>query len=234
MKNIKALIFDVDGTLAETEELHRKAFNKTFHQNNLGWCWDKAMYKKLLTVAGGKERIKFYSEKFSSSSTLLQSKHIQDIHTQKTGFYLAFVKMGLLKLRPGVKELINIARKRKKIIAIATSTSRKNVDYLIKSCFGRQPEDIFSFISSGEMVEKKKPSPDLYNLVLESLCLRPEDCLAFEDNSIGLISAKRAKLETVVTPSYYSSEENFDDADFLIDNLLIKKLPENLKKRIVA
>ena len=229
---IECLIFDFDGTLAETEEAHRNAFNKAFNSKKLNWHWDQHVYKKLLKVAGGKERIEFYNKSFSSNSKKLSSKNIEEIHLQKTKFYLQSVSQGCVQLRPGIKELLEKAKYNKKKLAISTSTSRDNVTLLLKSCLNENPEDVFSFISTGDLVQKKKPSPDLYKLVLAEMDLVPEECLAFEDSRIGLVSAKRANIKTVVNPSQYSMGDNFDEADYLITSFLFEQFPKSLQRRL--
>ena len=229
---IKCLIFDFDGTLAETEEAHRNAFNKAFSSNNLNWHWDQHIYKKLLQVAGGKERIAYYNESFLSNAKQISRKDIEEIHFQKTKFYSQSVSQGFVQLRPGIKELLEKAKYNKKKLAIATSTSLGNVTLLLRSCLNEKPEDIFSFISTGELVGKKKPSPDLYKLVLAEMNLTPEECLAFEDSRIGLLSAKRANITTVVTPSYYSTGDNFEEADYLLTSFLLGQFPKELRRRL--
>ena len=229
---IECLIFDFDGTLAETEEAHRNAFNKAFHLNRLNWNWDQHIYKKLLQVAGGKERIEFYNKSFLSHSKQISRKDIEDIHFQKTKFYAQAVSQGFVQLRPGIREFLEKAKYNKKKLAISTSTGRDNVILLLRSCLNENPEDVFSFISTGDLVEKKKPSPDLYKLVLAELNLMPEACLAFEDSRIGLVSAKRANIKTVVNPSQYSMGDNFDEADYLITSFLFEQFPKSLQRRL--
>ena len=229
---IQCLIFDFDGTLAETEEAHRNAFNKAFNSNKLNWYWDQHIYKKLLQIAGGKERIEFYNKSISSNSKQISSKDIEEIHFQKTKFYSQSVSQGLVQLRPGIRELLEKAKYNKKKIAISTSTSRDNVTLLLKSCLNENPEDIFSFISTGDLVQKKKPSPDLYKLVLAEMNLMPEECLAFEDSRIGLVSAKRANIKTAVNPSQYSMGDNFDEADYFLTSFLLEQFPKSLRKRL--
>ena len=94
-RGIQCLIFDFDGTLAETEEAHRNAFNKAFNSNKMNWYWDQHIYKKLLQVAGGKERIEFYNKSFLSHSKQLSRKDIEEIHFQKTKFYSQSVSQDL-------------------------------------------------------------------------------------------------------------------------------------------
>ena len=122
------------------------------------------------------------------------------------------------------------AKYNKKKLAISTSTSRDNVTSLLRSCLKKNPEDVFSFISTGDLVEKKKPSPDLYKLVLAEMNLRPEECLAFEDSRIGLVSAKRANIKTAVNPSQYSMGDNFDEADYFLTSFLLEQFPKSLRR----
>ena len=229
---IQCLIFDFDGTLAETEEAHRNAFNQAFNLNKLNWHWDENIYKKLLQVAGGIERIEFYNKSFLSHSKQLCRKDIEEIHFQKTKFYSQSVSQGFVQLRPGIREFLEKAKYNKKKLAISTSTSRDNVTLLLRSCLKENPEDVFSFISTGDLVEKKKPSPDLYKLVLAEMNLMPEECLAFEDSRIGLVSAKRANIKTAVNPSQYSMGDNFDEADYFLTSFLLEQFPKSLRKRI--
>ena len=229
---IECLIFDFDGTLAETEEAHRNAFNKAFHSNKLNWHWDQHIYKKLLKVAGGIERIEFYNKSFFSHSKQISWKDIEEIHFQKTKFYSQLVSQGSVHLRPGIREFLKKAKYNKKKLAISTSTSRDNVTLLLRSCLNENPEDVFSFISTGDLVKKKKPSPDLYKLVLAEMNLMPEECLAFEDSRIGLISAKRANIKTAVNPSQYSKGDNFDEADYFLTSFFLEQFPKSLRKRL--
>ena len=229
---IQCLIFDFDGTLAETEEAHRNAFNKAFNSIKLNWYWDQHIYKNLLQIAGGKERIEFYNESFSSNSKKISSKDIREIHLQKTKFYSQSVTQGFVQLRPGIREFLEKAKYNKKKLAISTSTSRDNVTLLLQSCLNENPKDVFSFISTGDLVQKKKPSPDLYKLVLAEMNLIPEECLAFEDSRIGLVSAKRANIKTAVNPSQYSVGDNFDEADYFLTSFLLEQFPKTLRRRL--
>ena len=120
----------------------------------------------------------------------------------------------------------------KKKITISTSTSQDNVTLLLKSCLNENPEDIFSFISTGDLVQKKKPSPDLYKLVLAEMNLMPQECLAFEDYRMGLVSAKRANIKTAINPGQYSVGDNFDEADHFLTRFLLEQFPKSLRKRL--
>ena len=233
MKNvIKALIFDVDGTLSETEELHRKAFNFAFKEKKLDWNWDFNLYKKLLNVAGGKERIDYFQKTFFKGKTILTQSEINDIHQRKTFLYNSWVKKGFLELRPGIKEIITMAKRREIILAIATSTSFENVVSLVRACFNEDPKKLFFFISTGELVSKKKPHPDLYQLVLKNISAEPSECFAFEDSRLGLLSSKTAKIPTIVSPSIYNLNDDFSEADYILESFNYHSLPVDLRNRL--
>ena len=229
---VKALIFDVDGTIAETEELHRKAYNSIFSDEGINWNWSKKLYKELLKVTGGKERLKHYKENFTSKNYHLDINDISRIHSKKNELYNKWVDEGLLQLRPGIKSLIDNALKSKIQLAISTSTSLMNVEALFKKCFEIKPDLIFKVIATGDMVKRKKPDPELYLLALNQLSLRPEECIALEDSNNGLISAKRAKLKTICSPSEYHIDDNFEQADFICDEFTKDKLPPELRQLI--
>ncbi|MBF0307498.1 MAG: HAD-IA family hydrolase, partial [Alphaproteobacteria bacterium] len=189
---LKALIFDVDGTLAETEEAHRRAFNDTFRDEGLRWYWDQRLYGELLKVAGGKERIHHFIDRFHpallSEPDLVE--RIARLHRAKTDRYLSLIASGEVPLRPGVRTLIDEARAAGRALAIATTTSRPNVAGLLDATIGREAITWFAAIGAGEDAGAKKPAPEIYRLVLERLGLTGADCLAFEDSANGLRSAR--------------------------------------------
>lgn len=204
---LEALIFDVDGTLAETEELHRAAFNAAFEAAGLGWYWTQDDYRRLLKTTGGKERIAAFMAETGASGV-----DIPALHRAKTGFYTAMMAQGGLALRPGVADLIQRARSAGVRLAIATTTSRPNVDALCAACFGQPSEAVFEVIACGDEVAAKKPAPDVFLLALARLGLPAGACLALEDSRNGLRSALAAGLCTVVTPSVYTADEDFTGA----------------------
>ena len=218
---LKALIFDVDGTLANTEEYHRQAFNDIFKQLGLAWYWSVSLYTQLLEVTGGKERLKYYIEQylpdFKPSNDINQ--FIQDLHSLKTDRYNQLLTQGSMELRPGVERLILDARENQQFLAIATTTSSKNVIELIKMTLGEKALSWFKVIVSGEMVTAKKPAPDVYALVLAQLALPAEQCIAIEDSYPGLQSALAAGIKTIITPSNYTQHQNFTGASLVVDSL---------------
>ena len=213
---LDALIFDVDGTLAETEECHRHAFNAAFAAAGLGWHWDQTLYGKLLEVTGGKERIRRYAD---AHGLAIDAAAIARLHADKTARYVASVEAGAIALRPGVARLLHEARTEGLRLAIATTTTPDNVSALLRTTLGPDAADLFECVGAGDMVAAKKPAPDIYQFVLDRMRLAPGDCLAIEDTPNGLRAALGAGIATVVTTSLYGGTEGFDDARLVVDGL---------------
>ncbi len=208
--SVRALIFDVDGTLAETEELHRRAFNETFAEATLDWHWDREMYRQLLKTTGGKERMLAFQRQYLPAGPALSPDRVAELHRQKTARYVDLVAGGALTLRPGIAELVARAGTRGIRLAIATTTSRANVDALCKSCWGGDADTLFEVIAAGDEVAKKKPAPDVYLLALQRLDLAADRCVAIEDSRNGVLSALAADLPVHVIPSVYTADERFE------------------------
>lgn len=211
---IKALIFDVDGTLSETEDVHLRAFNDTFDAFGLDWNWDRDLYRELLKTTGGKERMAAYFRDHLGEAP--DTDLIARIHVDKTKRYGALISDGAACLRPGVAELIADAAQAGCRLAVATTTNRPNVDRLIQATLGRAASEVFEVIAAGDEVENKKPAPDVFNLALAGLGLAPLDCVALEDSRNGLMSANRAGLPCVVSPSAYTNDAEFPEADAVV------------------
>lgn len=219
--SIDALIFDVDGTLADTEEAHRAAFNEAFEHFGLGWTWTQAEYRDLLTVTGGKERLASYIATLG-----LQPDHaarllarVPDIHAAKTAFYGRRIADGEVPLRDGIARLLNDALQAGCQLAIATTTTAANVDALLESALGARGADMFSVIGCGDQVAAKKPAPDIYRLVLDTLETQPDRAIAFEDSVGGLRSAVGAGLWTVITPTFWTEGGDFSAAGLVLPRL---------------
>ncbi len=215
----RALIFDVDGTLAETEEAHRSAFNTAFAEAGLDWCWDRALYKELLRVTGGKERIRAFDAPRNGMSPLLSDLEIAELHRAKTKLYAELVANGGCSLRPGVQALLTAARKRAQPLALATTTSRDNIDVLLTVSLGRDWARWFTAIVAGDEVRNKKPAPDVYLKVLSQLDLPGSQCLAIEDSGIGLAAASAAGIPVLISRSAYFRDDDFSGAAFTVDDL---------------
>jgi HAD superfamily hydrolase (TIGR01509 family) len=216
-----ALIFDVDGTLADTEELHRQAFNEAFFACGVGWRWGPALYAELLQVTGGKERIASYlsQQRVAATERGRLLRLIPQIHATKTRLYQELVALGHLHPRDGVLRLLTEARAAGLKLAIASTTSPQNVESLLMSSFGTGAVRWFTVIATGDIVAQKKPAPDIYNYALERLGVEPRRAIAFEDSAIGVRSAKAAGLFTVATPSLWTIGQDFAAADVVLTSL---------------
>jgi HAD superfamily hydrolase (TIGR01509 family) len=204
---LRALIWDVDGTLAETEEQgHRPAFNQAFADEGLAWRWDEALYGELLAVAGGKERLAAWWQRTDPAGAASDdaSACIARLHQRKTRHYVDRVAAGAVALRPGVLRLLRQAADEGLWLAIATTTSPANVQALLAAHPGAPPAERWACIGAGDVVPAKKPAPDIYRWVLAQLGLRPDEALVFEDSAIGAQAAAGADLPVVVTRSHYS------------------------------
>lgn len=206
---LEALIFDVDGTLAETEEVHRQAFNDAFAAQGLGWYWSQQAYRRLLGTTGGKERIARHMDEIGIARDTCD---IAALHRAKTARYTALVAQRGLGLRAGVADLIAQAQYAGLRVAIATTTSRANVEALCTATFGAPANRVFEALACGDEVARKKPAPDVFLLALRRLGLPATRALAIEDSRNGLHAARAAGLACVVTPSLYTEGEDFTGA----------------------
>lgn len=222
MTKLQALIFDVDGTLADTEEAHRCAFNKSFEQAGLDWHWSVELYTKLLGVTGGKERIKYFID--ISNPTIPKEvenidQYIAKLHQEKTHYYKMLAHEGEIPLRPGVERLIRQAHEQGYKLAIATTTTAANVDALFAVTLGTEILAWFDAVVTGEDVTRKKPDPEVYQIALDRLGLTGRDCLAFEDSELGVAAAKAAGIETIVTQNNFTHHHDFSKAILVLDHL---------------
>jgi HAD superfamily hydrolase (TIGR01509 family) len=218
---IKAIIFDVDGTLADTEDAHRIAFNKAFAENGLDWNWDVELYGKLLRVTGGKERIKYFVSDFLAGYTKPENfeDFVKHLHKVKTAHYTAMLADGHIPLRPGIRQLMDDARVAGIRLAIATTTSPENVSALLEVGLGKDWRNYFASIGCGDIVPQKKPAPDIYHWVLNDLGLAAGDCIALEDSSNGLRSSLAAGIKTYITTNRYTRNQDFTGASGVFDDL---------------
>jgi HAD superfamily hydrolase (TIGR01509 family) len=222
MHQLRALIFDVDGTLSDTErDGHRVAFNRAFADAKLDWSWGIETYGVLLKVTGGKERIRYFIERFQPDFNVPEDLDgfIRELHQSKTLHYVALLQSGAIPLRPGVERLLNEARSAGLRLGIATTTTPENVTTLLAATLGPESIGWFDVIAAGDVVPSKKPAPDIFLYALKEMHLSAAECMAFEDSENGLFSSMQAGLKTIVTVNGYTRNDQFDGAAIMLDQL---------------
>ena len=220
MKNLKAIIFDVDGTLADTEDVHRLAFNHVFHEYGLDWTWTPELYRELLAISGGRERIADYGHllrsRFAHAGAF--DDFVIAMHKAKTRKYAAMLTEGEVRLRPGIRRLLDEARDAGLALGIATSSARSNVDTLLDNNLPPGWRKWFSAIETCDSVPVKKPAPAVYLAALERMGGEAARTVALEDTRNGLMAARAAGLTTIVTTHRYTRGHEFPDADLVVDS----------------
>ena len=220
---LHALIFDVDGTLADTESAHLAAFNHAFSEFGLDWQWDEALYTELLNISGGKERMLHYWKQIQPELQEVGAMALQEtinrLHELKTAAYESAVNDGAVTLRPGVLKLMDEALSQGLQLAIATTTSPVNISALLRRAVGLDWRLNFTAIGDASTAPIKKPHPQVYLQMLAALQLAPAQCLAFEDSSNGLRAASAAGLATLITPTRYTAHHDFSAALRVVPDL---------------
>ena len=220
---LNALIFDVDGTLADTESVHLEAFNHAFRQEGLDWHWSTEQYTQLLDISGGKERMLHHWRTVDPDMKEVDAGALTDtinrLHEIKTAYYENAVNNGAVHLRPGVLALMNDARRAGLQLAIATTTSPVNIAALMRSAIGLDWRSHFLAIGDASNAPIKKPNPQVYMKVLADMGMRAADCVAFEDSSNGLRAARAAGLDTVITPNGFTAHHDFTGALRVVPDL---------------
>lgn len=220
---LKALIFDVDGTLADTEMAHLAAFNQAFLEEGLDWHWDVAEYTKLLEISGGKERMLHHWKQVHPDMKDIDGGGLKDtidrLHAMKTAAYEHAVQSGAVQLRPGVLALIQSAHAAGLRLAIATTTSPVNIAVLLRNAIGPDWKNLFEVIEDASTAPKKKPHPQVYVQTLARLGLPAANCLAIEDSSNGLRAAHSSGLPVIVTPNSFTAHHDFTGALQILPDL---------------
>lgn len=222
MTDLQALLFDVDGTLADTEkDGHRVAFNRAFADAGLDWDWTPDLYGELLAVTGGKERIRYYLQNFNRDFDAPEDldAFIRGLHAAKTDHYTHMLAEGAIPLRPGVRRLLEEARDAGLRLAVATTTTPANVAALLNHAIEPGAMDWFEVIAAGDIVPAKKPAPDIYAWAMAQMGLTPAACIAFEDSRNGILSSQGAGLKTIVTVNDYTRDDDFSDAAIVLDQM---------------
>jgi len=218
---MKALIFDCDGVIVDTErDGHRVAFNRAFAAKGLDVEWSVELYGELLKIAGGKERMRHYFEQTGWPEGVEdKDEFIKEMHKLKTDLFMEIIASGELPLRPGVKRLVDEAIADGMTMAICTTSNERAVNMVADRMLGAERKAKFAEILAGDVVSKKKPDPEIYNLAAARLGLDPAECVVIEDSRNGLLAAKAAGMVCVITTSSYTTEEDFNEADAVFDEL---------------
>jgi HAD superfamily hydrolase (TIGR01509 family) len=218
---LKALVFDVDGTLADTEETHRCAYNAAFVEHGIGWYWTHQQYAALLAVSGGRERLRLAirSQRLSSTERARLLRLVPVVHDTKTRLYAEFVQAGRVHLRPGIARLIQEARAAGLELALVSSTTPANIDALLCANLGDDARSWFRVVADGEHCAHGKPAPDIFNLALTRLAQPAANCVAFEDSARGVAAAGAAGLYTVAMPNAWNASQTLGGADLILDHL---------------
>lgn len=217
MARIKALIFDQDGVIIDTErDGHRVAFNQAFREFGYGFQWDVEKYHELLQVAGGKERMRHYlhTEGFGVDvKPEDEDDLIKSMHKRKTAIFIELIEGGKLPLRPGVKRLMQEANETGLTLGICTTSNQRAAQAVAYNIL----KDIqFDFVLAGDVVSKKKPDPEIYNLALEQTGLTPEECIVVEDSRNGVTAARAAGMHIVATTNVYTEREDLSAAHLVV------------------
>jgi len=217
---MKALLFDCDGVLVDTErDGHRVAFNQAFAARGLDAIWDVPLYGDLLPIAGGKERMRHYFDQRGWPAGVTdQAALIQDLHQLKTDLFMRIVESGQLPLRSGVKRLVDDAIAAGIRLAVCSTSNERAVTAIVATLLGPERRVKFA-IFAGDIVPRKKPAPDIYLLACDRLGLLAKECVVVEDSRNGLLSAKAAAMHCLITKSSYTSQEDFTEADLVVDEL---------------
>lgn len=220
MGTLKAIFFDQDGVIIDTEkDGHRVAFNETFKASGYDFEWGVDRYRELLQISGGKERMKHYFHEenlFTDLSKGEEDDFIKNLHKKKTEIFISLIEAGKLPLRTGVKRVMKEAMEKGVRLGVCTTANERSANAIAR---GMLRDIEFEFVLAGDVVSKKKPDPEIYLLALESSGLRPEECVVIEDSRNGILAAKAADLYVVATTNVYTEEEDLSDADIIMSSL---------------
>jgi HAD superfamily hydrolase (TIGR01509 family) len=233
----RALIFDCDGVLGDTEaDGHLVAFNQMWKKFGVPWQWSKEQYAEKLKIGGGKERMAslFNDADFRQCCTVPASEEerkalVARWHKEKTAIYQEIINSGQVPPRPGVKRLSYEALDAGWKLAVASTSAPAAVNAVLHRAVGELADEFL--VLSGDIVPAKKPAPDIYNLALERLQLTPQNCVAVEDSRNGMLAACAARIPVIVTVSFFTKDEDFREAELVVDSL---GEPQGPKAKVLA
>ena len=215
--DLRALVFDFDGTIAETErDGHRVAYDRAFAELGFAWRWDEATYGDLRAVAGGRERLEAFLQTVAPDmSASERERTVRAVHAAKRRHFAPLA--GSLAIRPGIVRLVGEARAAGVRLAVATTAATDGV----RAVLDRHADlaDAFDAIVGGEDAPRKKPDPAAYRIALQRLGTPARAAIAIEDSAIGLQAARAAELVTLVAPSSYTTDDDFAGAAAVVSDL---------------
>ena len=217
MAQIKAIFFDQDGVIIDTErDGHRVSFNMTFKEFGFTDEWSVDYYHELLQIAGGKERMKHHAQTKGFSKPIQPEELdelVKNMHKRKTALFVELIETGKLPLRPGIHRFMQEAMQAGLIIGVCTTSNEQAAHAIAYKVL----TDIkFNFVLAGDIVSKKKPDPEIYNLALSKAGVKPEECIVIEDSRNGVLAGKAAGMHVVATTNVYTEKENLNDADIIV------------------
>ncbi len=220
MAQIKAAFFDMDGVIIDTErDGHRPAFNMTFKEFGFSDEWSVDYYHELLQIGGGKERMKHHLQTHGFSKPVAPDQVdelIKNMHKRKTTIFVDLIASGKLPLRPGVHRFMKEAMTAGLKLAVCTTANEQAVNAVLQKALS----DIkFDVVLAGDIVSKKKPDPEIYNLALSKTGLKPDQAFVVEDSRNGVLAAKAAGMRVVVTTNYYTENEDVSAGDIIVTSL---------------
>ena len=220
-KQLQALIFDCDGVLVDTErDGHRVAFNQAFAKKGLDIEWDVQLYGELLEVAGGKERMRHYFNAHLWPDNITDKDiYIKELHKLKTDCFMQIIESCQLPLRPGVARLVDEAIENNITLVVCSTSNERAVTMVVERLLGAERRAHFADIFAGDVVSKKKPDPEIYNLAAHQLKLEPTQCVVVEDSRNGFLAAQAAGMHCIVTTNGYTEHEDFSQADLVVSEL---------------
>jgi HAD superfamily hydrolase (TIGR01509 family) len=218
---MEALIFDCDGVLVDTErDGHRVAFNKAFSQKGIEAEWSVEVYAELLKVAGGKERMRHYFELYGWPDIVEdRDAFILDLHKLKTRLFMEIIESGELALRPGIARIVDEAIAEGVKLAVCSTSNERAVTLIVSKLLGPDRKKYFDAIFAGDVVSKKKPDPEIYDLAARNLSLDPGNCVVIEDSRNGFLAARAAGMHCLITTNGYTAKEDFSGADLVVPEL---------------